>query len=210
MSDLQHIAIAAALAWASGIRLYAVVFLVGILGWSGWLALPPGLAVLAHPWVLVASGALAVAEFAADKIPGFDSLWDGIHTFIRIPAGAVLAGAALLEPTADNAALAVVAGLLGGTITAGSHFTKAGARVAINHSPEPFSNWLASFFEDLFAPGLVWLGIVAPFLLLGALLLAVLAAAWLLPRLWRGVTAPVRWLLGSGRRPPADPSVIDP
>jgi hypothetical protein len=196
--DIQHLAMAAALAWASGIRLYAVVLLVGSLGWSGWLALPPGLAVLAHPWVLVASGVLAVAEFTADKVPGFDSLWDGVHTFIRIPAGAVMAGAALLEPGADNAALAVVAGLLGGTITAGSHFTKAGVRVAINHSPEPFSNWFASFGEDFFAPAIIFLGIAAPLLLLAALLCAGLVVAWLLPRIWQGLTRPVRWLLAPG------------
>jgi len=203
MTDLPHIAIAAALAWASGIRLYAVVLLVGSLGYFGWLPLPANLEVLAHPWVLVVSAFLALAEFTADKVPGFDSLWDAVHTFIRIPAGAVLAAAAVVEPAADNTALLVAAGLIGGTITAGSHFTKAGARVAINHSPEPFSNWFASFFEDVFAPGIVWLGIVAPWLLLGMLVFAILVGAWLLPRLWRGVARPVRWLLARGRPPPA-------
>jgi hypothetical protein len=107
-------------------------------------------------------------------------------------AGDAGVAAALLEPTADDVALAVVAGLIGVTLPAGSHFTKVGARVAINHSPEPLSNWFASFFEDLFAPGIVWLGMGAPLLLLGALLPALLAAVWLLPRSWRGGTQPAR------------------
>lgn len=193
--DLQQLAIAAALAWASGIRMYAVIALVGGLGYLGWAPLPDGLNVLAHPWVIITSGALAAIEFAADKIPGVDSLWDGLHTFIRIPAGALLAAASVTDLSGDAAALTVIAGLVGGTITAGSHFTKAGTRVAINHSPEPFSNWMASVFEDLFAPGLVWLAIIAPLVLLALLGAAIVAAAWLLPRLWRGITRPWRWLL---------------
>lgn len=185
--DLPAIALAAGLAWASGVRLYAVLFLVGGANWLGWMALPEHLQVLAHPVVLGTSGTLAVAEFVADKVPGFDSLWDAVHTFIRIPAGALLAAGSIGALGDDSLPLLVAAGLIGGTITAGSHFTKAGTRLAINHSPEPFSNWLASFFEDLAAPGIVWLAVVAPVLLLGALLVAVLVAIWLLPRLARWV-----------------------
>jgi hypothetical protein len=189
--DIQHIALAAGLAWASGLRLYVVLFLVGCAGYFGWIVLPAHLAVLAHPLVVGTSGILAVAEFVADKVPGFDSLWDAVHTFIRIPAGALLAAGSIGGLGDDSLPLMVAAGLIGGTITAGSHFTKAGTRVVINHSPEPFSNWVASLFEDAAAPGIVWLAIVAPVLLLVALLFACLAALWLLPRLWRGIRR--RW-----------------
>jgi len=187
--DLPAIALAAGLAWASGVRLYAVLFLVGGAHWLGWMALPEHLQVLAHPVVLGTSGTLAVAEFVADKVPGFDSLWDAVHTFIRIPAGALLAAGSIGALGDDSLPWLVAAGLIGGTITAGSHFTKAGTRLAINHSPEPFSNWMASFVEDLAAPGIVWLAVVAPVLLLGALVVAMLVAIWLLPRLarWLGL-----------------------
>lgn len=191
---LANVALAAGLAWASGIRLYVVVFLLGAAGYLGWYTLPEHLQVLQHPVVLGTSGALAVAEFLADKIPGFDSLWDAVHTFIRIPAGALLAAGAIGGLGPDSVPLMVAAGLVGGTITAGSHFTKAGARLAINHSPEPVSNWLASGVEDVAAPGILWTALVAPGLLLGLLLLAILAAAWLLPRLWRWIAQVLRRL----------------
>ncbi len=187
--DIQSIALAAGLAWASGLRLYVVLFLVGIAGHFGWIVLPAHLEVLANPIVLGTSGTLAVAEFFADKIPGFDSLWDAVHTFIRIPAGALLAAGSVGGLGEDSLPLMIAAGLIGGTITAGSHFTKAGSRVAINHSPEPFSNWVASLFEDFAAPGIVWLAIVAPAILLIALLFAILVALWLLPRLWRWIAS---------------------
>lgn len=190
--EIQNIALAAGLAWASGLRLYIVLFLVGIAGYFGWLALPSHLAVLAHPIVLGTSGTLAVTEFLADKIPGFDSLWDAVHTFIRIPAGALLAAGSVSGLGEHNVPLMIAAGLIGGTITAGSHFTKAGTRVAINHSPEPFSNWGASLFEDLAAPGIVLLAVAAPVLLLVLLLFAVLVALWLLPRLWRWISLLLR------------------
>jgi hypothetical protein len=191
--DIQNIALAAGLAWASGLRLYVVMFLVGAAGYFGWIVLPTHLEVLAHPLVLGTSGTLAVVEFFADKIPGFDSLWDAVHTFIRIPAGGLLAAGAAGGLGEDSLPLMIAAGLIGGTITAGSHLTKAASRVAINHSPEPFSNWAASLFEDFAAPGIVWLAIVAPVILLIALLVAILVALWLLPRLWR-------WIAGIFRR----------
>lgn len=184
---IANVALAAGLAWASGIRLYVVLFLLGAAGYLGWYELPTHLTVLQHPLVLATSGVLAVAEFLADKIPAFDSLWDAVHTFIRIPAGALLAAGAIGGLGPDSLPLMVAAGLVGGTITAGSHFTKAGTRVALNHSPEPVSNWLASAFEDVLAPGIVWTAIVAPWVLLALLLLAVLVAAWLLPKLWRWI-----------------------
>ena len=199
--DIQNIALAAGLAWASGIRLYVVLFLVGMAGYFGWIVLPGHLEVLAHPLVLGVSGTLAIVEFCADKIPGFDSLWDAVHTFIRIPAGALLAAGSVGGLGDDNLPLMVAAGLIGGTITAGSHFTKAGSRVAINHSPEPFSNWAASLFEDFAAPGIVWLAFAAPVLLLIALLFAILFAVWLLPRLWRPIASIFRRGVGGGRRP---------
>jgi hypothetical protein len=196
--DISSIALAAGLAWASGIRLYVAVFMVGIAGYYGWIELPTHLEVLANPLVLGTSGTLAVAEFFADKIPGFDSLWDAVHTFIRIPAGALLAAGSVGVLGEDSLPLMFAAGLIGGTITAGSHFSKAASRIAINHSPEPFSNWLASLFEDIAAPGIVWLAIVAPVILLFALLGAIVVAIWLLPRLWRWLATMFRRIASWG------------
>ncbi|MDH4023741.1 MAG: DUF4126 domain-containing protein [Gammaproteobacteria bacterium] len=196
--DISSIALAAGLAWASGIRLYVAVFMVGIAGYYGWIELPAHLEVLANPLVLATSGTLAVAEFFADKIPGFDSLWDAVHTFIRIPAGALLAAGSVGVLGEDSLPLMFAAGMIGGTITAGSHFSKAGSRIAINHSPEPFSNWLASLFEDIAAPGIVWLAIVAPVILLFALLGAIVVAIWLLPRLWRWIATMFRRIASWG------------
>src|SRR5215217_5605305 len=120
---LQSVALASLLAWASGVRLYLVVFAVGLAGQMDYITLPAGLKVLEHPWVIGAAGFMLVMEFLADKVPGIDSVWDAIHTFIRIPAGALLAAGA----TGDTInALTVAAGLIGGTITAGAHPTKDG------------------------------------------------------------------------------------
>lgn len=183
---LQTAAIAGLLAWASGIRLYLAIFVVGLAGHLGYVELPAGLQVLQHPWVIGTAGFLLVMEFLVDKVPGVDSLWDAFHTFIRIPAGALLAAGA----TGDTlGALTLAAGLLGGTITAGTHLAKAGGRALINASPEPFSNWGASFTEDAAVLAGIWFAFVYPLVFL-ALLLAFLALiAWLLPRLWRGVAA---------------------
>jgi hypothetical protein len=182
LSILQSVALAALLAWASGIRLYLAIFAVGLAGRFGYITLPDGLQVLAHTYVLGAAGVLLALEFLADKFPGLDSAWDAIHTFIRIPAGALLAAGA----TGDSlTALTVAAGLLGGTITAGTHFTKAGSRVAINSSPEPFSNWGASFAEDGMVLGGIWLALLHPVVFLVALVAFLAIVAWLLPKLWR-------------------------
>jgi len=184
METLQTFALAALLAWASGIRLYFVVFAVGLAGYLDYVELPQGLHVLEHPWVIGAAGFMLALEFLVDKIPGLDTLWDAVHTFVRIPAGALLAAGA----TGDTfSALTVVAGLLGGTITAGTHFTKAGSRAVINTSPEPVSNWGASLAEDAMVLGGVWFAFQHPVVFLVLLGLFAALAIWLLPKLIRGI-----------------------
>ncbi len=188
---LQTVALTSLLAWASGIRLYLVVFAVGLGGYTGYIELPAGLAVLQHPWVIGAAGVLLVMEFLVDKVPGLDSVWDAFHTFVRIPAGALLAAGA----TGDTlSALTVAAGLLGGTITAGTHFTKAGSRAIINASPEPFSNWAASFTEDGLVVTGIWLAFLYPVVFLAALALFLALVIWLLPKLWLGIAGMWRLL----------------
>ena len=168
------LALAAALGWASGFRLYAVVFLVGSMGLAGWIPLPEGLQVLQHPAVLAISGALLFVEFFADKIPGLDSLWDIVNSVIRIPAGAALAAGVF---GADNATMAVVAALMGGTLAASSQAAKTTTRAAINTSPEPFSNIAMSLLEDGLVVGAVWLATNEP-VIFGILLLIALVLMW--------------------------------
>jgi hypothetical protein len=194
MSDwhvLQTVALASLLAWASGLRLYLTAFAVGLAGYLGYIELPEALKVLQHPWVIGAAGVMLVMEFLIDKVPALDSAWDAIHTFIRIPAGALLAAGA----TGDTlSALTVAAGLLGGSITAGTHLTKAAGRSLINTSPEPFTNWGASFTEDALVLGGIWFAFAHPLAFLVALALFVLLMIWLLPKLWRGLKAVFRSL----------------
>ncbi len=175
-------ALAATLGWASGVRLYAVLFIVGGLGFLHWIPLPGALSALAHPYVLAASGFMFVVEFFADKIPGVDSAWDFVQTFVRIPAGAALAASVFGDA---GPATTLAAAILGGSLAAGSHFTKSGSRVLINHSPEPFSNWAASFGEDLAVGTLLWLVFAYPLAALVVVLLLVLAMIWILPKLLR-------------------------
>ena len=184
MDLITPIAMAAGLGWASGLRLYAVLFFLGALSYFGMITLPPDLEVVAHPAVMAVTGVMFLVEFGADKIPGFDSVWDTFQTFIRIPGGALLAAAALAD---QSSALALAAAILGGTLAAGAHFTKAGSRVLINTSPEPFSNWTASVTEDVLAAGVVWFAFKHPLALLVVLILLVILMVWLLPKLWRGV-----------------------
>lgn len=192
---VQSVALASLLAWASGLRLYLVVFAVGMGGHFGYIDLPPGLAVLGHPWVIGAAGFMVVMEFFVDKVPAIDSAWDALHTFIRIPAGALLAAGA----TGDSInAMTVAAGLLGGTITAGTHFTKAGGRALINTSPEPFSNWGASFTEDALVLTGIWLAFANPIVFLLLLLLFLLLLVWLIPKVWRGILMLMRRARGEG------------
>jgi hypothetical protein len=185
------LALAAGLGWAAGLRLYTVIFVVGLAGRLGWIGLPHGLNVLEHPWVLGAAGLMLTIEFFADKIPLLDSVWDTVHTFIRIPAGAALAAMVFGGQGIEwQTAMAI----LGGTLAAGTHFTKAGARAMINASPEPFSNVAASFSEDIVVISGLWLMFAHPWLMLCLLLLLVIATAWLLPIVWRGIAALIRGL----------------
>jgi hypothetical protein len=185
------LALAAALGWASGFRLYAVVFLVGMMGVAGWIALPPGLAVLQSPVVLIASGCMLLVEFFADKVPWLDSAWDAVHAFIRVPAGAVLAAGVF---GADNAAMAVAAGLLGGSLSATALATKMTTRAAANTSPEPFSNWGLSFFEDGLVVAVVWLATQHPLAFGMALVVMVAVSVLLMVVLFKFLRAVVRRL----------------
>lgn len=189
METLQTFALASMLAWASGLRLYLVVFAVGLAAHFQYVDLPAGLKVLEHPWVIGAAGVMVAMEFLVDKVPGLDSVWDALHTFVRIPAGAFLAAGA----TGDTLnALTIAAGLLGGTITAGTHFTKAGGRAMINTSPEPVSNWAASFTEEAMVLSGIWLVFQHPVVFLVLLALFLALAIWLLPKLVRGLRAMFR------------------
>ncbi len=178
LDTAQLVALAAALGWASGIRLYAVLFITGLAGTLGWFALPEGLKLLSHPAMLGASGFMLAVEFFADKIPLVDSLWDTVQTVVRIPAGAALAAGAIGSVTganfgADNNVMTLVAALLGGTLAATSHATKMTTRAAINTSPEPFSNIAMSLVEDGLVVGALWLATNHP-LLFAAVLAVVL------------------------------------
>ena len=173
----QLLALAAALGWASGVRLYAAVFLVGAAGYMGWIDLPQGLEVLQHPGVLAASGFMCFVEFFADKIPFVDTLWDTVHTVIRIPAGAALAAGAL---GADSQVMGWVAALLGGSLAATSHAAKLTTRAAVNTSPEPFSNIGVSLLEDGFVIFMLWLSATHPVIFAIALVLTLVFAVVLL------------------------------
>lgn len=188
---LQTLSLMLGVAWASGINLYAVVAVLGIGGATGYVDLPPTLEVVQDPLVIAAAAVMYCVEFMADKTPGVDTAWDTLHTFIRIPAGALLAAGAVgpVDP-----ALAISAGLLGGSLTAVTHATKAGSRVLINTSPEPFSNWAASIAEDLAVFAGLWAALTHPVLFLLALLLFLIALCWLLPKLARGTTRVLRKL----------------
>ena len=203
MEALASLATAAGLGWASGVRLYAVVFFLGLLHFFGIYTLPANLQTLGNGWVMGAAGFMILVEFLADKIPGFDSVWDAAHTFIRVPAGALLAAAAV---AGGDPGMSVAAAILGGTIAAGSHITKASTRALINTSPEPFSNWTASFSEDALSIGAVWTALFYPLVFLGFLIVFFILAIWLLPKIWRGlkrVLASIRQLFG---RPAAESS----
>jgi hypothetical protein len=182
----QLAALAAALGWASGVRLYAVVFITGAAGYLGWLPLPPGLQILQNPIVLAGSFLLFVVEFVADKIPAVDTLWDAVHTFIRIPAGAALAAG---ELGADNATWAVLAALAGGTLAATAHTAKATTRAAANTSPEPVSNWLLSLAGDAAVPTMLWLAVAHPLVFWPVLAAAVLVAMVLIAVFFRFLRA---------------------
>ncbi|MDZ7598547.1 MAG: DUF4126 domain-containing protein [Desulfobacterales bacterium] len=178
------IALTLGVGWASGINLYAAIFMLGLLGTTGNIALPPDLLVLTNPTVLFAAGAMYLVEFVTDKIPGVDTAWDALHTFVRIPAGALLAAGAVGDV---NPAIALSAAILGGGLAAGTHATKAGARALINTSPEPFTNWGASVAEDLLVVAGLWTALHYPWLFIGLLVVFIGLMIWLLPKLWRGI-----------------------
>ena len=171
-------------AWASGINLYAAILVLGVLGSSGNITLPPDLLILTDPLIITAAGVMYAVEFFADKIPGVDNGWDTIQTFIRIPIGALMAAAAVGEM---NPAVAIAAALLGGGLTASTHATKSGARVLINTSPEPITNWAASLGEDAAVIMGLWTALHYPLVFIVFLVVFILLLVWLLPRIWKGV-----------------------
>lgn len=190
---IQTIALTLGVAWASGINLYAAVAVLGLGGATGYVDLPPALEIVQDPLVIIAAAFMYCVEFMADKTPGVDSAWDALHTFIRIPAGAMLAAGAAgpVDP-----AIAVAAGLLGGGVTAATHATKAGTRVLINTSPEPFSNWAASFAEDIAVFAGLWAALNHPVLFLMAIAAFLVLLCFLLPKLLRGIVKIFRRLGG--------------
>ena len=180
---IQTIALTMGVAWAAGINVYAAIGILGLGGSLGYINLPTALEVVQDPVVILAAGVMYCIEFMADKIPGVDSGWDVLHTFIRIPAGAMLAAGALGDV---SPALTIAGGLVGGTVAAATHATKASSRVMINTSPEPFSNWGASILEDVAVFAGLWLALQHPMLFLAAFVVFVIVVCWLLPKLWRG------------------------
>jgi hypothetical protein len=179
---LAKLGLAAGVATASGLRLYGTVAVLGFLHRLEVLKLPGGLEVLGETPIIVIAGILYVVEFVADKIPAFDSVWDTIHTFIRTPAAAVLAFAAFAqvqEPWRTGAAL------LCGTVALSTHAIKTSSRLAINASPEPFSNWFASVAEDVTVFGSIWLMFNHPIIMLAVLLTFLALVVWLVPKIYR-------------------------
>ena len=183
-SLINTISLTMGAAWASGINLYATIFMLGILGANNVIALPPSLELLTNPLVIGAAGIMYFVEFFADKIPAVDSTWDAVHTFIRIPLGALLAAGAVGEV---NPAVTTAAFLLGGTMTAGTHAAKAGTRVLINTSPEPFTNIAASVTEDVAVVGGLWAALNYPLVFIAFIVAFALFLIWALPKLWRGI-----------------------
>ena len=181
---ISQLALAGGLSWASGLRLYLTIFAVGLLAKFGYIDLPSSLDILSNPIVLSVAGALSVIEFLADKIPYVDSMWDGIQTFIRIPAGALLAMGAI---NSSDPMVATIAALLGGSLAGATHATKAGSRALINTSPEPVSNVAASFGEESMLLTGGWLVFAHPAVFIGLLCGFIVLLFWLLPKVWRGV-----------------------
>ena len=170
-------------AWASGINLYAAILVLGLLGATGNITLPAALQILTDPMVISASGMMYFVEFFTDKMPGVDTGWDTLHTFIRIPAGALLAAGAVGDV---NPAVALTAAILGGGLAASAHAVKSGSRVIINTSPEPFTNWTASIAEDIAVVGGLWTALHYPWLFLVLMIVFIGLMIWLLPKIWGG------------------------
>jgi hypothetical protein len=181
---IKTIALTMGVAWASGINLYAAILVLGILGSTGHITLPPELIILSDPLIITAAGVMYAVEFFADKIPGVDNGWDTIHSFIRIPAGALLAAAAVGEV---HPSVAITAALLGGGMAASTHAAKSGTRVLINASPEPVTNWITSLGEDAAVIIGLWTALHYPLVFMGFLVFYILLLVWLLPKIWKGV-----------------------
>jgi hypothetical protein len=181
---IATIALTMGAAWGAGINLYATIGVLGFLGITGNIVLPEQLQVLQNPIVIGAATLMYIVEFFVDKTPGVDTGWDTIHTFIRIPAGAMLAAGAVGEV---NPAVAITAGILGGSISATTHSLKTGSRILINTSPEPFSNWAASIFEDVAVFAGLWAALYHPLIFLGLFCLFIVLTIWLLPKIWHGI-----------------------
>jgi len=198
---IATIALTMGASWASGINLYATIATLGILGVTGNVTLPEQLMVLQSPLVIGSAGLMYLVEFFADKTPGVDTGWDAIHTFIRIPAGVILAAGVVGDV---SPALVVTAGILGGAVSATSHLVKAGSRVLINASPEPFTNWTASFIEDIAVIGGLYTALHYPLLFLILFVVFIGLAIWLLPKIWKAVKflfAKLKSLFSSSSRP---------
>lgn len=192
--DTAHlVALAAALGWASGVRLYLVVFLTGLAGALGWVALPPGLHVLQSPLLLVASGVLATIEFVADKIPAVNAFWDGLHTLLRVPGGAVLAAAAF---GGDQAQWTLVAALAGGALAATSHVAKTTTTASLAAFPEPLTHTGVSLLSDLSVPAMLWLSLSHPAVFAVVLAVVVVTMVGITVVLFRFLRALTRRLLG--------------
>ena len=187
----QTLALSMGAAWGSGINLYATLLMLGYLAHTGNIDLPPDLMIVADPLVMGAAGLMYAVEFFADKIPGVDTGWDTIHTFVRIPAGAMLAAGAIgdIGPAAE-----IAAAIVGGGLAATTHATKAGSRVLINTSPEPFTNWTASIAEDLAVFAGVWASIQHPSFFIVGIIAFILLMVWALPKLWRGIKRVFKFL----------------
>jgi hypothetical protein len=182
MGAIEALSLAMGTAWTSGINLYATVAALGIAHHAQLIQLPPDLQVLGHPAVIAVACTMYVIEFFADKVPYVDSGWDLLHTFIRVPAGAILAARSLGEM---NPALELAALLAGGSVALAAHATKATARLAINASPEPFSNWAASVTEDIAVLGSIWMIFNHPILMMVLVISFVALTLWLVPKLLR-------------------------
>ena len=209
MDTVQIIALTMGTAWASGINLYAAIFMLGLMGTTGNVVLPGELEVVTDPLVMTVAGLMYCVEFFADKTPGVDTAWDTLHTFIRIPAGAILAMTAVGD---TSAAMELTAFLVGGSVAAGTHATKSGARVLINTSPEPFSNWTASISEDVLVIGGMWAALVHPEIFLVGLVVFIVLMIWLLPKLWRGINLLINRVKGlfQGTTTTHEPGLITP
>lgn len=187
------IALTMGASWASGINLYATILALGVASTTGAVELPENLQMLSNPLVIGAAGFMYFVEFFVDKVPGVDTGWDSIHTFIRIPAGALLASG-MISPAEAGIAAEVAVGILGGGLAAATHATKAGSRVLINTSPEPVTNWTASIAEDIAVFTGLWAALNHPYWFVASIILFILLLIWLLPKLWRGIKKVFKFL----------------